>query len=207
MGRLSPEVKQQNRQRIVDAAAAGFKKYGIDAFGIDEVMKAAGMTHGGFYNHFASKEALVAAVCDQTFLHALDNLDALVGAHPQSARAAFEDAIGGYLSGFHRDHPEAGCPSAAMVADAGRRDVGIQSQYNTGLVHYLDRFESLISGAAAERGAVLDRSAARAEAIGVLSRLVGGLLLSRAVALANPELSDEVLQVNRDALVRIREGE
>lgn len=199
MGRLSPEMKSRNRQSIVDAATEGFKKVGVDAFGVDDVMKAAGMTHGGFYNHFASKDDLVAAVCEQAFVPTLTNLDTWTDAHPDAPGAVLQQVFGEYLSAFHRDHPETGCPSGAMVTDAGRRDIGIQFRFEAGVEAYLERFEGLIRGVGAVGGET-DRAAARAGAIGVLSQLVGGILLSRAVALANPKLSDELLEANRSLL-------
>ncbi len=112
--------RDEDCKRIVAAAGQGFRARGIDGVGIDELMKTAGMTHGGFYNHFSSKEDLALEVLNQGFTDSLGSVDALIRAHPRSSRAALNAIIDSYLSTYHRDHPEEGCASAALAADAGR---------------------------------------------------------------------------------------
>ncbi|WP_459965558.1 TetR/AcrR family transcriptional regulator, partial [Mycobacterium avium] len=118
--RISREQKERNRGRILAAAGEGFKARGIDGVGIDELMKAAGMSHGGFYNHFPSKEDLALEVLHQGFTDSLDTVAAVIDTHAHSGRAALHAIIDTYLSTEHRDHPEHGCASAALAADAGR---------------------------------------------------------------------------------------
>lgn len=202
MPRITQEQKQLNHDRIVAAASAAFRARGMDAVGIDEVMRAAKMTHGGFYNHFASKDQLAVEACASAFTQALANVDAIVAAHPRSARAGFEDAVGRYLTAEHRDHPEVGCPSAAMVADAGRHEVAVQAEYERGLEGYLEDFTELITGIATTAERRVSATQARAEAIAVFSEMVGAMMLARAVAGSNPELSQEILDVNRRQLTR-----
>ena len=93
MPRVSRQQKELNRTRIVAAAAQGFRGRGIDGVGIDEVMKTAGMTHGGFYNHFSSKEDLALEVLNQGFTDSLDSVAAMIGAHLRSSRAALNAII------------------------------------------------------------------------------------------------------------------
>src|ERR1700729_804451 len=88
MPRISREQKRLNRARIVSAAGEGFRARGIDGIGLEELMKNAGMTHGGFYNHFSSKEDLALEVLRQGFTDSLDDVAAIRGKHPRSARAA-----------------------------------------------------------------------------------------------------------------------
>lgn len=202
MPRVSREQKERNRERIVAAAGEGFRARGIDGVGIDEVMKTAGMTHGGFYNHFASKDDLALAVLNQGFTDSLATVDALIGAHPRSSRAALNAIVDSYLSADHRDHPEHGCASAALAADAGRHGIQAQEQYLRGLQGYLVAIADLLAAGAKQSDAKLDARRAREQAIALFSQLVGAQLIARAIAQADPELSDEVLAANSRELKR-----
>lgn len=202
MPRVSREQKERNRERIVAAAGEGFRARGIDGVGIDEVMKTAGMTHGGFYNHFASKDDLALAVLNQGFTDSLASVDALIGAHPRSSRAALNAIVDSYLSADHRDHPEHGCASAALAADAGRHGIQAQEQYLRGLQGYLVAIADLLAAGAKQSDAKLDARRAREQAIALFSQLVGAQLIARAIAQADPELSDEVLAANSRELKR-----
>lgn len=202
MPRVSRQQKERNRERIVAAAGQGFRARGIDGVGIDELMKTAGMTHGGFYNHFSSKEDLALEVLNQGFTASLDSVDALIRAHPRSGRAALNAIIDTYLSTYHRDHPENGCPSAALAADAGRHGLEAQKQYRRGLHGYLAAITDLLQSSAKQTGAKLDARRAREQAIAVFSQLVGAQLIARAIAEADPDLSDEVLAANGKELRR-----
>ncbi|WP_422743427.1 TetR/AcrR family transcriptional regulator [Mycobacterium sp. WMMD1722] len=200
--RISRQQKERNRERIVTAAGQGFRARGIDGVGIDELMKTAGMTHGGFYNHFSSKEDLALEVLNQGFTASLGSVDALIGAHPRSSRAALNAIIDSYLSTYHRDHPEEGCASAALAADAGRHGVQAQQEYRRGLQGYIAAITDLLRGSAKQTNAKLDPRRAREQAIALFSQLVGAQLIARAVAEADPDLSDEVLTANSRELKR-----
>lgn len=202
MPRISRQQKEHNRERIVAAAGQGFRARGIDGVGIDELMKTAGMTHGGFYNHFSSKEELALEVLNQGFTASLGSVDALIGAHPRSSRAALNAIIDSYLSTYHRDHPEEGCASAALAADAGRHGLHAQQEYRRGLHGYLAAITELLRDSAKQTNAKLDARRAREQAIAVFSQLVGAQLIARAIAQADPELSDEVLTANSKELRR-----
>ena len=202
MPRISRQQKERNRERIVSAAGQGFRARGIDGVGIDELMKTAGMTHGGFYNHFSSKDDLALEVLNQGFTDSLDSVDALIRAHPRSNRAALNAIIDTYLSTYHRDHPEEGCASAALAADAGRHGLQAQKEYRRGLQGYIAAISDLLRGSAKQTDAKLDARRAREQAIALFSQLVGAQLIARAIAQADPELSDEVLAVNSRELKR-----
>jgi TetR/AcrR family transcriptional repressor of nem operon len=202
MPRVSRQQKELNRERIVAAAGQGFKARGIDGVGIDELMKTAGMTHGGFYNHFSSKDELAREVLNQGFTASLGHVDALIDAHPRSSRAALNAIIDSYMSTYHRDHPEDGCPSAALAADAGRHDVRAQEEYRRGLQGYLAAITDLLQAGAKQTGAKLDARRARELAIALFSQMVGAQVLARAVAKADPGLADEVLTSNSRDLKR-----
>lgn len=202
MPRVSRQQKELNRSRIVAAAGEGFRARGIDGVGIDELMKTAGMTHGGFYNHFASKGDLALAVLHQGFTDSLAHVAAVIETHPRSSRAALHAIIDGYLSTEHRDHPEHGCASAALAADTGRHGIQAQQEYRRGLQGYLAAFTDLLQASASQTNTKLDARRAREQAIALFSQLVGAQLIARAIASADPELSDEVLASNIKALKR-----
>ena len=111
--RKSREEAAQTRRRIVEAASCEFRKNGIVATGLNDLMKAAGLTHGGFYKHFESKDQLVA----EATTVALDALLEGMAAHP-----TINAAVAAYLSTRHRDNPASGCPLVAIGSELSRSD-------------------------------------------------------------------------------------
>ncbi len=117
--RVSAERKSETRQRILDAASELFRQHGIDAVGVDAVMHAAGLTHGGFYAHFASKEALVAEVAAASLSRSAAKWEAIsAGEDKPAALARIVDA---YLDPRHVAGPERGCVLPSMGAEVARR--------------------------------------------------------------------------------------
>ncbi len=202
MPRITQQQKELNRERIVTAASQSFRARGLDGVGIDELMKAAGMTHGGFYNHFHSKEDLALEVLHQGFTDSLADLAGIIDAHPRSARAGLQAIIDSYLTTYHRDRPEHGCASAALAADAARHGVKAQTEYQRGLDGYLAAITDLLLGAANQTKTRLDPATAREQAIAIFSQMLGAQVISRAIAHADPKLSNEVLAANRKNLRR-----
>ena len=200
MPRITQEQKKLNREKIVRAAGAGFRLHGIDGIGIEELMKTAGMTHGGFYNHFSSKEDLALEVYRQGFTDSLDALAAIRKAHPRSARAALQDMVDGYLAAAHRDHPETGCASAALAVDAGRHGATSQAEYRRGLDGYFSAITEMVLDRARQSGIEMTAAEAREQAVALFCQMVGALVVSRAVAEADLGLSDEILTINRKQL-------
>jgi TetR/AcrR family transcriptional regulator, transcriptional repressor for nem operon len=198
--RITQGQKKLNREKIVRAAGEGFKRHGVDGVGIQELMKSAGMTNGGFYNHFASKEDLALEVYRQGFTDSLAALATIREAHPGSAQAALQDMVDVYVSAGHRDHPETGCPSAALVVDAGRHGAPPQTEYRRGLEEYLGVITDMLLDRAHQAGAEPTAAEAREQAVALFSQMVGALMVSRAVAEADPQLSDEILAANRRQL-------
>ena len=202
MPRISQQHKELNRERIVTAASEGFRARGLDGVGIDELMKTAGMTHGGFYNHFGSKEDLALEVLHQGFTDSLGDLARIVDAHPNSARTGLQAIIDTYLSTDHRDYPEHGCASAALVVDAARHGVKTQTEYQRGLDGYLAAITDLLLTAATQTDTKLGATKARQQAIAIFSQLVGAQIIARAITQADSALSDEVLTANHRHLRR-----
>jgi TetR/AcrR family transcriptional regulator, transcriptional repressor for nem operon len=178
VARYGSEHKQATRRRILETAGRRFKRNGIDGSGIATLMADAGLTNGAFYAHFASKEDLVAtAVADQ-----LREQRASVSAQAPD-RAGVEQYVRAYLSVAHRDNPDDGCPSAALLDEIGRCPDAVKRAYTDGLLAMVDDI--------AARLAPQDPPSARAKTLSVFALMVGTLQLSR--ALADPQLADQVL--------------
>jgi TetR/AcrR family transcriptional regulator, transcriptional repressor for nem operon len=177
--RYGKEHKQATRRRIIETAGRRFKRDGIDGSGIATIMADAGLTNGAFYAHFASKEDLVAtAVADQ-----LRAQRASVSAQTPD-RAGLEQYVRAYLSVEHRDNPDDGCPSAALLDEIGRCTDTTKQAYTGGLLAVIDDI--------AARLAPDDPQSARVKTLSVFAMMVGTLQFSR--ALADPQLADEVLE-------------
>ncbi|VWD57180.1 TetR family transcriptional regulator [Burkholderia lata] len=181
---VSRQQAAENRSAIVAAAERLFRARGVDAVGLTELMKEAGFTQGGFYNHFKSKDALVAEVMEKAMQDRADSPNA----------GSLDAQVALYLSAAHRDNVEAGCPLSGFAGDAPRLTDAARACYAHGLATYLDRLERMV----AVEGATPAQT--RRDAIAVFSQMVGALVLSRAIAGTDPALADEILAAGRDTL-------
>ncbi|KVR67061.1 TetR family transcriptional regulator [Burkholderia cepacia] len=181
---VSRQQAAENRSAIVAAAERLFRVRGVDAVGLTELMKEAGFTQGGFYNHFKSKDALVAEVMAKAMQDRADSPNA----------GSLDAQVASYLSAAHRDNVEAGCPLSGFAGDAPRLTDAARACYAHGLATYLDRLERMV----AVEGGTPPQT--RRDAIAVFSQMVGALVLSRAIAGTEPALADEILAAGRDAL-------
>ena len=169
--RKSREEAAQTRRRIVEAASCEFRKNGIVATGLNDLMKAAGLTHGGFYKHFASKDELVG----EATTVALDGLLEGMAAHP-----TINAAVAAYLSTHHRDNPASGCPLAAIGSELSRSDTKAREAATAGFVRLVD----ILAGKAGTADA-------RRRALVAAATMIGAVTMSRMVA--DPGLSAEIL--------------
>ncbi|MEW1684167.1 TetR/AcrR family transcriptional regulator [Streptomyces sp. T12] len=197
MPRITKEEKARNRQNIVEAAGRMFRAQGIDAVGIADLMKEAGLTHGGFYNHFASKDDLAAEVCNASFAASLGVLRQAVDEGDAPVGSPLRRVVDDYLSAGHRDAPDGGCPSASLVIDAGRHTEEVQRSYAAGVEGYLAGFAGEFAREEGEGGGDVSPEEARERAVLLLSRMVGAMVLARAVRHVEPGLSDEILRTCR----------
>ena len=186
--RHSEEDKRRSHERIVEAAARRIREAGTDGPGVAEIMSAAGMTHGGFYKHFASRDELVAEAAERACADGSGRLDETIA----DAASPLAALITGYLSAEHRDDPGTGCAVAALGGDAARPGNAARAAYTEQIRRYIDRLEGLLAADDAPGDA-------RERAIATMSTLVGALIISRAVE--DPELADEVLAGARDVLL------
>jgi AcrR family transcriptional regulator len=174
MVRYGNEHKRATRRRIIEAAGRRLKRDGIDGSGVATLMADAGLTNGAFYAHFDSKEDLVAnAVAEQ-----LREQRESFSAQP------VEQFVRQYLSVQHRDDPEGGCLSAALLEEIGRSTDATKCAYTDGQLALIDEI--------AGRLAPDDPPSARVKTLSVFALMVGTLQLSR--ALADRPLADEVLE-------------
>src|SRR5256885_11676693 len=127
----------KTRERIVTAAAAEFRQHGIAATGLADLMKAAGLTHGGFYRHFASKDQLVAEACSAAI--ATMNERVASSASRKRGRKGLEAAVADYLSTEHRDNPRDGCPLAALGSEMARADPPTRAAATPGVLKLAQR--------------------------------------------------------------------
>ena len=191
--RISKTETEANRARVLDAAARLFREKGVDGIAVAELMKAAGLTHGGFYNHFQSKEELAAAAFDTAFSTAIERLKSKIAkAGPRGRRKALDHYIERYLARETRDRPGLSCPMATLGTDAVRHGAGLKAEFASGVRRYLDAFAALVPS---------QGGAGRREAIAMLSTLIGALTLSRGCAGADDALADEVLAAVREQLI------
>lgn len=187
--RQSREDKGKTHERIVDLASARIREQGLDGPGVAEIMQAAGLTHGGFYRHFGSRDDLIAEAAEHAFAYADQTLDH----HAHDPQDPFASWVDWYLSEEHRDDPGAGrCPVAALVGDVGRADDRVRAGYRDVVERYIETLQGMLG----------DGPDSRREALIAASTLLGSLTLSRAVD--DETLSREILSSARGALLHQR---
>lgn len=187
--KVSKEQMAEHRERILEVAAARFREHGFDGIGVADLMKDAGLTHGGFYGHFASKEDLMAQAAGRALANTTAGWQQLAESAPPQA---LERLVRSYLSEAHRDHPERGCAIAALGADAARQGPAVREAVTEGVRAGAELLAGLLPG----RGAARRRERAWA----VYAALVGGMVLARAVG-DDAALSKEVLDAVTKACV------
>lgn len=181
--------KEQTRRRIVEIAAQRFRKEGVAAVGIAGLMADAGLTHGGFYAHFPSKEDLVRAALGEAAAQTeARRSKVLEQTEPGAARA--EALIRNYLRPAHRDTPELGCAAAALIAEIARHEPETRAAFTEKLNGMLAQFETSLPPE-------LPPDTRRRRTIGIFATLLGALQMARAVD--DPALSDAILDSGIEA--------
>jgi TetR/AcrR family transcriptional regulator, transcriptional repressor for nem operon len=186
--RYDAEHKERTRGRVLKEAAKAIRAEGPLRIGVAGVMAKAGLTHGGFYAHFASKDDLVVAAMSQMFDEASAKFDRLTAGKPPAA--ALRAYIDFYLSRQHRDARETGCPLPSLSADLPRLGVAARQEFAAGVAGLTARIGGLLSA--------LGRPDAELLASSSLAELVGALSLARSVA--DPKQSEVILKASRNAL-------
>jgi TetR/AcrR family transcriptional repressor of nem operon len=142
--RVSREVMARHRKDIVAATAKLLRKQGIGGTSVIDLMRAVGLTHGGFYKHFESKDALVAETTRQIYDDIVASFE--VRANVVGAKEALAEYVERYLSTRHLDHPEGGCPLAAFGGDANREGRAVRGAFKDGMGRMITLIESGLSG-------------------------------------------------------------
>ncbi|QOZ10151.1 TetR/AcrR family transcriptional regulator [Bradyrhizobium sp. CCBAU 51765] len=185
--RYSPEHKQETHDRIVKKASVRLREKGAHGIGVADLMKEAGLTHGGFYAHFDSREALVIEAFGYAMDRSMEHWRKLTGeAAPEKRLALIAES---YLSTLHRDNPGHGCSVPALGAEIARESPKTRKAFAGKLDQMIEMMTDYMPN--------MPRKAARKQAIATLATMVGTMLLAR-IAGSN-ELSDEVLKAGRDS--------
>ncbi|RDJ24101.1 TetR family transcriptional regulator [Bosea caraganae] len=185
--KVSREQAAENRERIIEVAGRLFRERGFDGIGVADLMKAAGLTHGGFYGHFKSKEDLIAQASARA--HA-GTCEAWSQTADRLGGEAFAVLASQYLSVAHRDNPGMGCAFAALGSEAGRQGEAVRSVFSQGLEGFVGVLSRILPGRSA--------AARRRKALAAMAQMVGALAIARAVD--DEALSKEILAAAREDL-------
>lgn len=177
---ISKEQSAANRERILEVASRDFRERGFDGITIAELMKSAGLTHGGFYAHFDSKEDLAVKAINRATEEAIEGWHALAN---RCGDKVFDEIL--KLMKQERDEPGSGCMMSALGPEIARQSLPIRQAATDGLKATFHALTAIAPGKS--------EAARRRAAISMYSALVGGLILAR-VAADEPELSDEILE-------------
>jgi TetR/AcrR family transcriptional repressor of nem operon len=178
--KVSREQAAHNRERVVEAAAQLFRQRGFDGIGVADLMKEAGLTHGGFYGQFSSKEDLIAEASARALAGSLASLGEVAD---RASRDPLSAVAAAYLSTAHRDNPGAGCVLAALGPDASRQGPAVRRAVTDYVRSAVDLLVKIVPGKA--------KAARRQKAISTYATLVGAMVMARAVN--DRALSQEIL--------------
>ena len=197
--RYGSEHKQETRRKILDIAGKRIRREGVEAVGVASLMADCGLTHGGFYAHFKSKDELVAAALDQGMCESSDR----IFAHADQSEDRIGAYIRAYLSPEHRDAAETGCAFASLAPELARDGGPARATVAGRIEPYLDRIGRLLPRSTP----TTDPASVRRQAIALFSLLMGSLQLARLTE--DRTLSDSILESGIKAaldLVSVFEG-
>jgi TetR/AcrR family transcriptional repressor of nem operon len=185
--KVSREQMAVNRQRLLDIASRRFRERGFDGVSVAEVMQEAGLTHGGFYGHFASKEALAAEAATHALMQTATRWKATL---ENRGMDGLERIVNAYLSQRHVDAPGTGCAIAALGPELARQGEPVRSAFAAELENMIAALAGFMPGAdAAER---------RSRALPLLAQMVGAIVLAR--AFGRSVLATEILDAVRKTI-------
>jgi TetR/AcrR family transcriptional repressor of nem operon len=186
--RYSEDHKQATHAKVLKAASRVIRENGPDRIAVAGIMAEVGLTHGGFYAHFASKDDLLVEAIGQMFVEARDNFEALTGNLPP--REALTSYLDFYLSTSHRDRRDRGCPLPALAADLPRLPAESRESYGRGVAALTGQITRLLEACGVSNPQALASS--------ILSQMVGAVALARAVS--DPAQSDAILSAARESI-------
>ena len=191
--RYSDTHKEETRRKVVKAAAIAVRAKGPDGVGVAEIMAEAGLTHGGFYAHFKSKEALVAAAVEEAFGQSRRRFSRLT--EDMAAADALTAFVDAYVSAEHRANPQRGCPISTLANDLPRQGPMVRAAFDAGVEGLITRIEGWLPEP--------DPTARRSLASSLMAEMAGAVALSRAVS--DEALAEQLLEASR-ARIKARMG-
>ncbi len=198
MPRVSQQQTDRNRIAIEDVSSRLFREKGLNGVSVSDLMAAAGLTHGGFYGHFASKDGLAAVACSKAFAQSSERWAQRFAALPDAA-AMRRSYVENYLAPATRDRPGNSCAAAALAGDVAREaaDKPVRGAYLAGIKSMAARLAGLAPGAEPDTP---PDAAAQQQALVEMATMVGALILSRATR--GDPISDDILHSARAFLLR-----
>lgn len=187
--RYSKEHKQETHARIVKKASVRLREKGAHGIGVADLMKDAGLTHGGFYAHFDSRDALVVEAFNYAMDRSTERWRKLAEQTPPEKR--FAAIVESYLTPVHRDDPGHGCAVTALGAEIARESPKTRKAFAAKLEQMFEMMADQVPGA--------PRKAARKQAVTALATMIGTVILSRIAG--NGEFSEEILGAGREAVL------
>ncbi|MBE2180056.1 MAG: TetR/AcrR family transcriptional regulator [Chthoniobacterales bacterium] len=190
--RVTRQQARENRSRVLRLAAQRFREKGLNGLGVAELMQEAGLTHGGFYKQFSSKDELAAEACAAAIADNLAAYQQLAKEDPES----LVPLVSSLISELHRNTPGDGCLLASLGADIARSKKSVRSKVTDGVRKIVD----CLSGWTPGRSKTL----ARRKAIATYTTVVGSLVVARAVD--DPEFAREILKAARESLAELHQA-
>jgi TetR/AcrR family transcriptional repressor of nem operon len=187
--RVSREQAAESRERILAAASRLFREHGYGGIGVADLMKTAGLTHGGFYSHFASKDELMAEATARALSGSAARWNRLAD---EEGEAALRTIAAYYLSPEHRRRAGSGCAVPSLAAEASRQGGAVRVAFTKGLAGLVDALGRVVPGRT--------RAARRKRALASFAAMAGAVVLARAVD--DDALAEEILDAVKDAVTR-----
>ena len=171
--KVSREQANENRERVLDVASQLFRQHGFDGISVAELMKGAGLTHGGFYGNFSSKEDLMAQTCARSLARSAEKWNSIKSQAQDVPQAALAGLAENYMSSAHRDNPGRGCAIAALGSDLARQSAPVREAADRGARELIAILAQLQSG---ETEAIREE-----KAMAAFAGMVGGIVLARLI--------------------------
>jgi TetR/AcrR family transcriptional regulator, transcriptional repressor for nem operon len=188
--RKSKAETAKTRERILEAASAQFLSHGITEAGLAQLMRAAGLTHGGFYRHFASKDQLVSEACSQAAQSLASGLKSQIEGKPPAQ--ALPLLVGKYLSRSHRDRPAIGCVLAALGSELARADAKTREAATEGFLGLSRLIAGQLKNVSAKKAEV--------QSMAIAAAMIGAMTVARIVP--DSRISNSILVGTREQILK-----
>jgi TetR/AcrR family transcriptional repressor of nem operon len=178
--KVSKQKMAEHREQIIAAAAKRFREHGFDGISVADLMKEVGLTHGGFYGHFSSKEELVALASLRAMSENAVKWQKVID---DASGNPLEALVRNYLSPLHHDHPATGCVFAALGSELARQPSSVRDAVTQGQQQFFDLLARIIPGRT--------KGSRQKKAIAVFASMIGGMILARDIS--DPKIRQQIL--------------